>query len=72
MIWPCDLVCYPVTQFELYLNFIEANILSKFHQVWIKTVASVNKLIADKEKQTIMDKGQRVITKAHPGHLLRC
>ena len=35
------------------LDFIEANILTKFHQDWVKTVtSSVNKLIVDDERRT--------------------
>ena len=40
-IWPSDLVFWPnMTQFRTWPNFIKINILTKFHEDLIKTVAS--------------------------------
>ena len=41
LIWPGDLVFDPKwPSFKLDLDLIEANILSKFHQDWVKTMTS--------------------------------
>ena len=57
---------------ELVLDFIEANIQTKFHEDWVKTVASrVNKLIVDDEGRTTDDDGHRVMTITYPELLLR-
>ena len=42
IIWPSDLVFDPTwPRFELDLDFIETNILTKFHEDWVKNVASI-------------------------------
>ena len=41
MIWPRDLIFHPTwPSFKLDLDFIGTNILTKFHELWIKTVPS--------------------------------
>ena len=70
-IWPSDLVFDPTwPSFELGLDFIKTNILTKFHKDWIETVpARVYTSKSWRDGRTT-DDGHQGIPKAHPEHFV--